>query len=1027
MIELRVLGPIEVLRDGEPVPITGDKERALLALLAIRRGEVVSSDHLIDQLWGERLPHNPGNALQAVVSRLRRTLGNDVIVTKKPGYALSLESESIDATRFEDLLQRATRIGADDPSHASEVLSEALSLWRGAPYSDLTYEDFVQTERARLEDLNLAAREEKIASDLAAGRNRDALADLEGLVAAHPLRERLRANFMLALYRSGRQSDAIAAYHETRRVLGEELGVDPGPDLEAVYNLILRHDPSLQAPIDQRDGGPRSNLPARVTSFVGREKEIKEVVAHMRDHRLVTVVGPGGAGKTSFAIEVGRYLLDSFDRGVWLIELAPVADPDLVVAAISDALGLSEDTGSNGQTPTIARLRAFLHTKEILLILDNCEHMVQAAADVADLILTSCPRVKIVATSREVLATGGEFVWTIPPLSVPEEDADVGAVRAYDAVRLLEQRAASAGDEVGLDEESAVAAAQICRRLDGLPLAIELAAARVRSFSLPEIARRLDERFAFLTGGGRTTTPRHRTLRAAIDWSYGLLDPPERILFSRLTIFSGGWTLEAAEDVCGDEDVPDVLDSLTRLVDQSLVVARGDRFSMLETILAYGRERLDAGEEATLRERHARFYKTLAEVTEPELRGVGQARALERLRSEDHNLRLALHWGREHAAEHPDLGLGLAAALGWYWYVGRQVEGRSELKSALAAASNAPERVRARALQALSLSLRPAGCIVHASPEAAQVARDSVSLFEMADEPVGAALSRLLVAVEGVAGGDVPGYLEMVDEARVSLRAEHDAWGLALADFIEMEIRLYHDSPDHALTLGEQAARQFDALDDDWGRSAVRLHLGFGLRLAGRIGEARSALNEAVAISRETGLPNNLVRSLAELGELAVYEGDPDEAERWFLQCDDIVSDLADDAMQALVASGRGDAARFRGEPERAVSHYDRGLTLYRRARVLRGEARTLTGLAAAELDLGKVDSARRHIGEGVERALEAGDPAIHAAGLEQLARLASRDGSESEARRLRDEAEDIRRRSRRPRGALASRDVESL
>ena len=1011
------------------MPITGDKERALLALLAIRRGEVVSSDHLIDQLWGEQLPHNPGNALQAVVSRLRRALGrNDVIVTKKPGYALSLEPDSIDATRFEDLLQRGTRLAEDDPSHASEVLSEALSLWRGAPYSDLTYEDVAQSERARLEDLNLAAREEKIASDLAVGRNREALADLEGLVAAHPLRESLRAHFMLALYRSGRQSDAIAAYHETRRVLGEELGVDPGPELEAVYNLILRQDPSLQAASNQRDGGARSNLPARVTSFVGRDKEIQEIVTHIRTSRLVTVVGPGGAGKTSLAIEVGRQLLDSFDRGVWLVELAPVADPDQVVPAISEALGLPEDTGSAGQTQApIVRLSAFLQAKEALLLLDNCEHVVQAAADVTDVLLTSCPNVKILATSREVLATAGEFVWTIPPLSVPEEGADVRAVRAYDAVRLLEQRAASAGDEVGLDEESVAAAAQICRRLDGLPLAIELAAARVRSFSLTEIARRLDERFTFLTGGGRTTTPRHRTLRAAIDWSYGLLGAPERTLFSRLTVFSGGWTLEAVEEVCGDERVPDVLESLSRLVDQSLVVARGDRFSMLETMLAYGRERLDASEEAALRERHARFFKALAEATQPDLRGLGQARALKRLRDEDHNLRLALEWGRENADEHPDVGLGLAAALGWYWYVGRQVEGRSELKSTLAAASNASERVRAQAMQALSLSLRPAGCIVHASPEAAQAARASVSLFEGAGEPVDAALSLLLVAVEGVAGGDVRGYLEMVDDARVSLRAEHDAWGLALADFIEMEIRLYHDSPDRALTLGDQAARQFDALDDDWGRSAVRLHLGFGLRLAGRIAEARAALNEAVAISRETGLPNNLVRSLAELGELAVYSGDPDEAERWFLQCDDVASDLADDAMQALVASGRGDAARFRGESGAAVAHYDRGLTLYRRAGVLRGQARTLTGLAAAQLDLDEVESARRHIGQGVELALEAGDPAIHAAGLEQLARLASREGSKSEARRLLDEAEDIRRRSRRPRGALASRDVEPL
>ena len=1030
MIELRVLGPLEVLRDGEPVPIPGDRERALLALLVIHGGEVVSTDQLIDQLWGEELPDNPANALQAVVSRLRRALGGGgMIVTKKPGYALHMQPGAIDAARFENLVRRATRLGTDEPLRASELLTEALSLWRGPPYADLAYEDLAQPERARLDDLRVAATEEKIAADLALGRNSDALSELERLVSAHPLRERLRGQFMLALYRSGRQSDAIAAYHETRRVLDEELGLDPGPELENVYQQILRHDPSLEPTTEFGASAPRTNLPARVTSFVGREAEIQEVTELVRDNRLVTVIGPGGAGKTSLAIEVGRGLLDSFDRGVWVVELAPVSDPGLVVAAISDSLGLSEDASSGSQAqPAIARLSAYLRNKDLLLIVDNCEHVVQAAAEVADALLTTCPKVGILATSREVLATGGEFVWTIPPLAVPEQQADLQAVKSYDAVRLLEQRAASAGAAVVLDEEGAAAAAQICRRLDGLPLAIELAAARARSISLPEIARRLDQRFALLAAGGRTTAPRHRTLRAAIDWSHDLLSGPEQVLFRRLAVFSGGWTLEAAEEVCNDGEVGDVLDVQSRLVDRSLVVARNDRFSMLETILAYARERLDAaGEEPTLRERHARFFRALAESIEPQLRGVDQARALKRLRSEEHNLRLALQWGREHADEHPDVGLGLAAALGWYWYVGRQVEGRSELKSMLAAASGASEKTRARALQALSLSLRPAGCIVHASPEAAQVARASVSLFDATGEPAGAAMSQLLVAVEGVAGGDVGAFLGVVDDARINLRTHGDAWGVALADFIEMEIRLYHDSPDRALVLGEQAARQFDALDDDWGRSAVRLHLGFGLRLAGRTRDAREVLDEAVAISRETGLPNNLARSLAELGELCLYMGDPEGAERWFLESDDIVSDLADDTMQALVASGRGDSARYRGAPAEALGHYENALTLYKRSDVLRGVARALTGLAAAELDIDELDRARQRLDEGMPLARQVGDPAIHAAALEQLARLSARDGLNHEAMGLLDQAQGMRHRYLRPRGALAKRDVDAL
>ncbi|HZA40451.1 MAG TPA: BTAD domain-containing putative transcriptional regulator [Actinomycetota bacterium] len=1028
MIEVKVLGHLEVLRDGEPIRIPGDKERELLALLVIRKGDIVSTDQLIEQLWVEDLPNKPANALQAVVSRLRRALGGDVIMTKKPGYTLQLQPGSLDAERFEDLVRRATRVRADDPATGLELLAEATSLWRGSPFADFAYEDFAQEERARLEELHVTAAEEKVAADLALGRTKEVIAELERLVSVYPLRERLRGQLMIALYRTGRQGDAIAAYQEARRVLGEELGLDPGLELEDVYQLILRHDPSLQVTIEPVGDESQTNLPTRVTSFVGRETEIAEVTKLVRDSRLVTVVGPGGAGKTSFAIEVGRGLLDSFDRGVWIVELAPVSDPDLVATAIAEALGLSEDVSSVTQPlPPITRLGSFLRNKELLLILDNCEHVVQATAEIAETLITTCPKLTILATSREVLASSGEFVWPIPPLPFPEEEADFESIASYDAIRLFEQRATSAGRAVFLDEEGATAAAQICRRLDGLPLAIELAAARARSISLPEIARRLDQRFALLSAGGRTSVPRHRTLRAAIDWSHELLGPPERTVFRRLAIFSGGWTLEAAEEVCGDEEVGDVLAAHSRLVDQSLITARSDRFLMLETILAYARDHLaQASEEEILRERHARFFKAVAESIEPQLRGVDQGKALERLRADEHNLRLALQWGREHADAHPDVGLGLAASLGWYWYVGRQVEGRSELKSLLAAASHASEKIRARALQGLSLSLRPAGCIVHASPAAAEAARQSMSIFESAGETAGAAMSQLLVAVEGVAGGDVEGFLGMVDDARGKLRNHGDSWGVALADFVEMEIRLYHDSPDRALALGDQAARQFDALDDYWGRSAVRLHLGFGLRQAGRTQEAREVLELAVAISRETGLPYNLARSIAELGELAIYLGDPEEADRWFGECDPILSDLVDDTMQGLVECGRGDCARYRGEPAAALAHYDDALTLYRRTQVGRGVARALTGLAAAELDLDHIDRARELLEEGLTLAREASDPAIHATALEQLARLVLRGGHERDTIALVDEADEIRDRYRRPRGALANRDVKS-
>ena len=515
-------------------------------------------------------------------------------------------------------------------------------------------------------------------------------------------------------------------------------------------------------------------------------------------------------------------------------------------------------------------------------------------------------------------------------------------------------------------------------------------------------------------------------MRAAIAWSHDLLSPEERTLFRRLSVFSGGWTLEAAEHVCGDDDpAPEVVDGLARLVDQSLVVSRGDRFSMLETILAYARECLvAAGEEEALRARHAAFFRTFAEACEPVLRSPDQRDALERLHAEEHNLRQALEWGRDHARDEPDAGLSLAAALGWYWYVGRQIEGRAELESILTAAPDASSAVRARALQARSLALRPAGCIVHPSGEAAQAARASLELFGKGGEPVRAALSRLLLAVEGVAGDDVKGSLMLVERARGDLRDHRDAWGLALADFIEMEIRLYHDSPEAALDLGDRAAAQFDALDDDWGRSAVRLHLGIGLRLAGRTSEAGGVLLMAVDLSRGARLPNNLARSLIELGEIATHLGDAPEGDRYFGAADEIVDDLTDDTLRALVLTGRADAARLRGDFTVADDHYRRAVDRYDRAGVPRGQVRALLGSAACSLDLGLVAEARELLARVQPLVAQAADPVLEASNGEQLARLAfASDERENGLELLRD-AERIRTRSRRPRSRLAQRDA---
>jgi tetratricopeptide (TPR) repeat protein len=492
-----------------------------------------------------------------------------------------------------------------------------------------------------------------------------------------------------------------------------------------------------------------------------------------------------------------------------------------------------------------------------------------------------------------------------------------------------------------------------------------------------------------------------------------------------LAVFQEGWSLEAAEGVCLEGE-SDVLDLVSGLAERSLVVAEDGRFRMLETIRVYALERLaEAGEEGAMRERHARYFTALAESVEPALRGRDQGVWLARLRAEDANFRLALQSTRDRAASDPDGALRLAAALGWYWYVGRQVDGRVQLTKTLAATRAGAPASRARALQALSLAVRPAGCIVHPSGEGAEAARESISLFSDVDEPTRAALSRLLLAVEAVAGEDVEPFLADVEEARKTLRAHRDEWGVALADFVEMEIRLHNGPVDEALHLGDEAASQFDALQDIWGRSAVRLHLGHGLRLAGRAEDAIAVLHQAVALSQGAGLPNNLARSLVELGEAALYRGAADEAERWFAQGEQIARDLANDTMLALALLGCATTARWRRNPTLARQLYADALELCLAGDQPRGVARARVGLAGVDLDEGVTASAGDQLEQALSLARAIGDAGITAGVLEQRGRLAAvAAGDDAERVRLLAEADALRSRHHRPRSALEDRDV---
>jgi predicted ATPase/DNA-binding SARP family transcriptional activator len=996
-VEIRLFGSLEVVADGRTLPVAGQSERSLLAALACSAGRVVAVNRLIDDLWGQDLPANPANALQVRVSKLRRQLGGR-ISTQPAGYALEVDPDDVDVVRFTRLV-------------SGRRFEEALALYRGAPLAEFRGQEWARAQATRLEELYLAAVEEHVENRLRDGGDVALVSELEALVAAHPLRERLRGQLMLALHRSGRSADALARYQEGRRLLRDELGLDPSDSLRQLEGDILRQEETLHA--HARRSQPLTTLPPRLSSFIGRDADLSRTVRALGRSRLVTLTGPGGAGKTSLAIEAARAAASSYRDGVWFAALAGVTDPAHVPLAIAEGLGIAD--------PALAArdlVSAWLSQREVLLVLDNCEHLVDACAGLVEHVLRSAaPGTRIMTTSREALGVPGEVQLPVPPLA----DAD--------AIALFVERAASVNPafELGGDED---AVRGICQRLDGMPLAIELAAARVNMLPVAEIARRLDDRFRLLTGGPRTAEARHRTLRATIDWSHDLLTEAQRVLLRRLSVFRGGWTLEAAEAVCAGGAAPtgDVLELLTGLVAQSLVVASGGRFRLLETIREYAGDRLvQAGEAEAVRERHARYFLDLAEQAEPELRRPQQSEWLTRLRAEDDNFQLALRWCRERATGEPDLGLRLAAALAWYWYVGRQTEGRSELAAVLDAASGGSSLARARVLQGLSLARRPAGCIVHPSREAAEAARQSLELFAGADDPARAAISRLLLAVEGVGGGDVAGYLEEVAAARGALAANGDRWGQALADFVEMEILLRNGADARALPLAEAAIASFEDLGDDWGRSAVPMHLGSGLRLAGRTEEAVTVLHRALGVCRAAGLENNVARVYAELGGAAADVGNTEEALRWYAECERVARSLGNDTMLSLASLGYGIVARLRRDATEARRRFTDALEVTGRAGMAAESVAALTGLAAAHVDSGDLGEAAATLAHASEAVRTVGEPGIRAGVLEQRARLALAHGQPADAAALLAEASSLRDGAVRPRTALERRDVHEV
>ncbi|HUR04264.1 MAG TPA: BTAD domain-containing putative transcriptional regulator [Nonomuraea sp.] len=948
-MRISILGTLEVATaDAEPVAVGGLLVRALLAVLALEAGRTVTSERLIDALWPDEPPVNAANALQTLVRRLRVALRPYEIVRSRPGgYLLAIHPDQVDALRFHHLTRPASPprdagVGGAPSSADMAKLDEALALWRGPALADLGAVPYLANVAAGLEEDRLAAVEARAEARLAAGQP----ADLAAEVTAHPLRERLCALEMRGLAAAGRQADALALFERTRRTLADELGVDPGPELRAAHLAVVSGDVPVRQAAPKRRDLPKGNVRVPLTTFIGREDELNLLTAVLGHARMVTIVGPGGAGKTRLAGEAALRMGARSD-GTWMVELASVTDPAAVPGAVFDALGLRDDRpgysrkdpdlptvptppGTPHQRPAavgpLQQVVEALGGRRVLIVLDNCEHLVDAAARLADDLLTGCPGVHVLATSREPIGVPGERLVPIPPLEPPP--TGVGATRAaeYPSVRLLLDRATAARPAFALDEGNVAAVVALCRRLDGMPLAIELAAARLRTMTPRQLADRIDDRFRLLTGGSRTALPRQQTLRAVVEWSWDLLDEPERELARRFAVFAGGATLESVEAVCdGTADV------LGALADKSLVqVSPEGRYSMLETIRAYASDRLaEAGEVDTYRRRHVVHLLDLAEQAVPELRTGAQIEWIERLSAERDDYSVALRWALDR--RDVELALRLCAALNWYWWMcGYRRDSAAWARQVLDLAGDAPPKGLARAYTACLFAdgVDRFAAIVNDRPAMETLSRQMDELIEAAERE-GPTHPLLLIsrAVMASAAGRDEHAAALLDR----YAASDDLW---LASSSRMIL-----GPRRSEEKLEQAVAGFRKLGERWGLSEALLNLA-ALR-AERGERADDLIAETVSLTSEWVSPEETISTLTRLATLRAQSGDLDGAAADLARArlGVTASQAADETTGRAAAETTGRAVDGTADAVRARPGVDEEISAFTRIQLGLGEA----------------------------------------------------------------------------------------
>jgi predicted ATPase/DNA-binding SARP family transcriptional activator len=995
-VQIALLGPLDIRADdGGSIEVPGVRLRALLIALALEPGRVVPRATLVDWIWGEQPPADAANALQALVSRLRRLLPDGSLEGQAGGYRLIVPPGAVDAVRFEQLLDAAR--GGDD-AQRTRLLREALDLWRGAPMRDVEVRDSeaVDAVITRFEGLRLAATEDLYESEIRLGRAAEQVSELTELVARYPVRERLVAALMRALGATGRGSEALVVYQDAREALADTLGVDPSPELSALHVALLRGE------VGAENAERRTNLRAELTGYIGKYADIAAVRDLIANHRLTTLTGPGGSGKTRLALETAQTLLDDLPDGAWLVELASVDGCGDVAQSAIAALGLRDALlGGAPNAEPIERFVAAIRDRETLVILDNCEHVIDAVAVFAHRVLGECRRLRILATSREPLGITGEALWQVEPLALPAEHADPGEIEASPAVQLLRDRAGAVRKDLASDARALATMGRVCRALDGIPLAIELAAARLRTMSLEQLADRLDDRFRLLTGGSRTAIPQHRTLRAVVDWSWELLTDAERTVLRRLAVFAGGASLAAAEQVCADTgdgrnagvEQWEVLELLTALTEKSLLLTAAEtepRYRMLDTIRQYARDRLEeSGEADAARRAHLAYFTGLAATAEPHLRRAGQLEWLAVLGAEHDNIAVAMR-GALAAGDNPG-ALRLAAAAGWYWWLGGYKAEGLEFVSAVADApaevdDGTRALVYALVVHFLSSGRNDANQLAEWIRKAYEVSRNV-----RAGHPALAfipALERMLQGPEGLPTAFEP------------LLTDGDPWVRALArlQMGKMRIVLGQDGPDVDAYLAG-ALTEFRALGERWGMSFALTERANRFATRGEFTAACELFDQAVAVVTEVGATEDIVGLLSRQAQLYWLAGDTEASAAAMAEAQRCADRVAWPVALAELALAKAELARWGGDAEQAFEQIRVATT------ILGSEAETPQLAAAIHTLLGylttDLDEARAHHATAFRAATEAGHAVLVAQVIVGIADLALRSDRDVEAARL--------------------------